>query len=252
MKRPRRTAALCFLVWNERPGCEIDLPKINLAEFDEVFAIDGGSTDGTVGTLGRFGIPVYPQKERGLNSAYWQAVETSSCDCLIVFFPKGTVSVKVLKHLRRVLDDGKELVIASRIGKGGRNEEDDAVLKPRKWGVKCAALLAALLWRREGPILWDVLHGIKAFSVDAFYRMNPSRTGISIDLEMAIRSYRLRLSRAEVPVTEVRRTYGETRFKILPTSYNLLKYLISELRRGALAPASAFKASRGVAQGGKS
>jgi len=39
---------LCLLTLNELEGCRHDVPNIPLEQFDEVFAVDGGSTDGTV------------------------------------------------------------------------------------------------------------------------------------------------------------------------------------------------------------
>ena len=52
------TIALCLLVWNEAHGCQVELPKINFSHFDQVFAIDGGSTDGTIEILENAGIEV--------------------------------------------------------------------------------------------------------------------------------------------------------------------------------------------------
>jgi len=43
--------SLCLIVWNELLGCQTDVPNLPLDEFDEVFAVDGGSTDGTVAYL---------------------------------------------------------------------------------------------------------------------------------------------------------------------------------------------------------
>jgi len=40
---------LCLLVFNERAGCEVDVPKLRRDTFDDVYAVDGGSTDGTGG-----------------------------------------------------------------------------------------------------------------------------------------------------------------------------------------------------------
>jgi hypothetical protein len=40
--------SLCLVVWNELEGCKLDVPRLPRDAFDEVFAVDGGSTDGTV------------------------------------------------------------------------------------------------------------------------------------------------------------------------------------------------------------
>jgi len=223
--------SLCLLVWNELEGCRIDVPNLPREAFDEIYAIDGGSTDGTVEYLESQGIAVYRQPKRGLNAAYIHAVEKSSCEALVVFFPKGTIAAASLLAFRPLLESGNELVIASRNIQGACNEEDHHLLRPRKWGVKALALTVALLWRREGHLVQDVLHGYKGFTRAAFRRIQPLDHGLSIDLEMTARSYRLRIKRTEFPVTEVARPFGETRFKILPTAIKLSRYLWWELQR---------------------
>ena len=224
------TNALCYVVWNERLGCEIDLPLTDFSQYDQVFAIDGGSTDGTQEVLWKYGVTVYSQKQRSLNAAYWEAVEACRCDNLLVFFPKGTLDPGILLTMKERLLEGTELVIASRFVKGGRNEEDGRFFRPRKAGIRCLAIFAAILWRRQGPFVWDVLHGVKGFSRNAFLRMHPTRVGVSIDIEMVVRSYRLGISRCEFPVREAARRYGNTRFKILPTGMKLAAYLLKEIR----------------------
>ncbi len=225
--------SLCLLVWNEVEGCRIDVPMLPRNAFEEIYAVDGGSTDGTAEYLESQGIPVYRQPKKGLNAAYIHAVERSTADAVVVFFPKGTIAPDSLLQFRPLLEANHDLVIASRQVGGARNEEDDHLWRPRKWGVTGLAYAAALLWRREGYLVRDVLHGYKGFRVEAFRRIDPLDHGLSIDLEMVIRSYRLRLRRAEFPVSEMSRPFGETRFKILPTARRLLKYLWYEVRRPA-------------------
>lgn len=99
--------------------------------------------------------------------------------------------------------------------------------------MKLLSLVVSLLWHREGYWIRDVLHGFKGFTLAAFRQMSPSDEGLSIDLELTVRSYRLRLKRAEFPTQERPRTYSATRFKILPTGMHLLRYLWRELRAGA-------------------
>lgn len=223
--------SLCLLVWNELEGCRIDVPNLPRSAFEEVYAVDGGSTDGTVEYLESHGIPVYRQPKRGLNAAYIHAVDKSRCDAVVVFFPKGTIAADSLLAFRPMLEEGNGLVIASRNIQGASNEEDHHVFRPRKWGVMALAMTVALLWRREGNFVHDVLHGYKGFTVEAFRRIDPLDHGLSIDLEMTARAYRFRIKRAEVPVSEVARPFGETRFKILPTAMKLSRYLWWELCR---------------------
>jgi glycosyltransferase involved in cell wall biosynthesis len=221
--------SLCLLVWNELEGCKLDVPKLPRDAFDEVFAVDGGSTDGTIEFLQSQGIPVHRQVEPGLNAAYWQSIEISSADAAVFFFPKGTLPPEDLHQFRPWLESGCDLVIASRNIAGASNEEDCRFFKPRKWLANTLSLIVALIWKCEGWRVRDVLHGVKGFTVNGFRIMNPSRTGISIDLEVVVRSYRLRLPRAEFPTREMPRPFGETHFKILPTGLKLLRYLAAEL-----------------------
>jgi len=229
--RPKLRASLCLIVWNELAGCRLDVPRLPRELFAEVYAVDGGSTDGTVEYLEAQGIPVHRQPRRSLNAAYSHAVDQCTTEAVVVFFPKGTIDPACVVSLRRLLAEGHDLVVASRNLPGARNEEDGRVFKPRKWGVEALSLAAALLWRREGPRLLDVLHGVKAFTVESYRRMKLSDTGVTIDLEMTVRAYRLRLSRTEFPVAEQGRHAGQTRFKILPTGRRLAGFLWRELVR---------------------
>lgn len=225
------TISLCLMVWNELEGCKIDVPRLPRDAFDEVFAVDGGSTDGTVEYLTAQGIPVHRQPTRGLNAAYVHANEVSRCDAVVVFFPKGNTPPEDLRKFRPLLEQGNALVIASRQIAGARNEEDARWLRPRKWLVGGLAVVAAALWRREGYRVRDVLHGYKGFSRAAFRRMDVRDHGLSIDIEMVARAYKLRLPRAEFPICEEPRPHGTTHFAIWPTGKKLLAYLWFELWR---------------------
>lgn len=222
---------LCLVTFNEIAGCRYDVPQIRRDLFDEIYAVDGGSKDGTVEYLQSSGIPVYIQPKKGLNAACIYAFEKCTTDALVFFHPKGSVPVSDLEKFRPYFQQGYHLVIASRNIKGARNEEDHKFLKPRKWFVVSLALLSSVLFRQDNPMVWDVLHGFRGMTVNGFRQVDPVDYGVSIDLEMVSRSYKKRLQRIEFPTSETPRLAGTSHFKALPTGWKLLKYLAREISR---------------------
>jgi len=229
-RRPVRLS-LCLLTWNDIDGCRSDLAAIPWKEFDEVYAVDAGSTDGTIEYLAENGITVHKQPLSGYNQAYIYAFDKCTTDALVIFHPKGTIDPGELRKFRTLFEQGWDLVIASRMIEGARNEEDHRLLRPRKRFVLLLAVIASMIWRRNGPMIWDVLHGFRAMRRETFFSLNPLSTGLSIDLEMVVGCYRRGLRAVEFPVVERGRGWGTTHFKALPTGKALLKYLLHELKR---------------------
>lgn len=226
------TVALCLITWNELEGCKHDVPLIDRTQFEEIYCIDGGSTDGTVEYLESQGIPVYRQTAKGLNQACKDGAEHCTCDAFVFFHPKGSIPVEDTYQFRKYYEEGYQFVVGSRMMKGAHNEEDDKLLKPRKWFVLGLGVLAKLLFQKEGNTIWDTLHGFRGMTVEAFKRCRISDMSPSIDIEMVCRSYKLRLKRIEFPTTEMSRIAGETHFKAFSTGKKLLKYVWFEIRRG--------------------
>ena len=103
--------------------------------------------------------------------------------------------------------------------------------RPRKWFVLGLGLVSALIWRRKGPIIWDVLRGFRGMRRERFHGISPLENGLSIDLEMVVRGYRQRLQAIEFPIEERPRLAGTTHFKAFRTGKLLLAYLLDELTR---------------------
>jgi hypothetical protein len=223
--------SLVLVVRNELQGCQEDVPRLPIDSFHEVFAVDGGSTDGTREYLESAGVTVHQQPKRGLNAAYVHANNVATGDAVVVYFPKGTLPVEDVLKFKQLFEAGNGLVVASRQIAGSTNEEDVKMLRPRKWAVLGLALVAALVWRREGHFVRDVLHGFKGWTKEAFSQMDVLDDGISIDIEMVVRSYKLRIQRCEFPTKESARTYGTTAFRAWPTGKRLLVYLWFEFHR---------------------
>lgn len=216
---------LCLLTWNEVEGCRIDVPLLPLDEFDEVFAVDGGSTDGTVEFLESVGIQVFEQPIPSLNAACNHAYEVSTCDALVFFHPKGTVPPGDVSEFRPLFEQGYDLVVASRSAIEGRNEEDDRLLRPRKWFVAAVSMMVSILWNRHGYRVRDVLHGFRGMTRSGYMQVAPAPSGVTIDIEMVVGSYQNGLSCTEFPTTETRRPAGDTHFAAVPTGWRILQFV---------------------------
>lgn len=225
------TITLCLLTLNEIAGCMHDVPLIERGHFDDIYAIDGGSKDGTSEYLKEQNIAVFPQPEKGMNAACVYAVEKCKTDAIIFFHPKGSVPVADTLRFKDIFEQGNELVVASRVIKGASNEEDSKIFRPRKWFCKCLALLSGLLWKREGDFIWDILHGFRGVTVSAFKKMDILKHGVSIDVELVSRAYKFNIRRIEFPTHESSRVAGKTHFKAIPTGAKLLKYVFYEILR---------------------
>lgn len=225
------TIGLCLLTWNEIDGCRHDVPLIDRSKFDQIYCIDGGSTDGTVEYLKEEGIKVYQQSGKGYNTACKDAADKCECDAFIIFHPKGSVPVEDTYKFRKFFDSGYEFVIASRMGEGAHNEEDENMLRPRKWFVICLGAVAKFLYKKEGNTTWDILHGFRGMTKRAFSMMNVSDFPMSFDIETCCRSYKYRIKRIEFPTYEKKRLAGETHFKAFSAGWNFIKYVIWEYFR---------------------
>ena len=224
--------ALCILTYNERPCLEIILPKVPKPEaeagYDCLYAIDGGSTDGTLDFYRERGVPVVLQERRGRGDAFQQAFRRIDADAYIFFSPDGNEDVADLPKFRPLLEAGGDLVIASRMMKGARNEEDDQLLKWRKWANNAFNLAANLLFRRQGLFITDSINGYRAITRTAAQRLNLDALDYTIEYQMTIRALKNRMKVVEFPTVEGQRISGKTQARSIPTGLRFLARLFRE------------------------
>lgn len=220
--------SLCLLTWDEIEGCRMDVPRIDLSAFSQVFALDAGSRDGTSEFLTSWGIEVVDQEKRGYNAAYIEAFRHFTGDAIIFFHPKGTIRPDYTLQMAELLQRGFDLVIASRMLRDSVNEEDSTVFRPRKWFGQGLAVAASVRWNHGRlPRIGDPLHGFRGCSRTFTRSLSLQSTGATADLEMVRHAYALRAKTIEFPVHESARGHGETHFPAWHTGKQLLRYLTS-------------------------
>lgn len=226
----KKKISLCLVVFNEIKGCKKDLPLIRKNDFNEIFAIDGGSKDGTIKYLKSKGIKVFQQTGPGLNNAYISGVNRAKYENIIFFFPKGSLNPKILNKFIFYFNQNYEFIVASRMMPKGSNEEDNKIFKFRKWSVIILSSLVSFLWRKESSKIGDILHGVKGIKKNHFKKMKINNFGFTIDLETAIQAYKLNLRIKEFAVKEKIIINRISNFPFWRTGFFLILFLLKEFR----------------------
>ena len=231
--------ALCILTLNERECLEKIFPLIpavsETSGLSCIYAIDGGSTDGTVEFYRERNVPCIVQKESfGRGGAMRTAVSQIKADAYLFFSPDGNEDPKDFPVFRKHLEEKADLVIASRMIKGARNEEDDHFFRPRKWANIAFNLLANIFFRKHGPYIYDTINGYRAVTRQAFNSMNLTASDYTIEYQMTIRAFKHKMKIKEFPTHEGNRVAGATKAPSIPTGLRFIKRFISELLFGVV------------------
>jgi glycosyltransferase involved in cell wall biosynthesis len=225
--------ALCLLTLNERECLEkifeqIPKPGEN-SGYHNMYAIDGGSTDGTLDFFAHQGIEVVAQSKKGRGEAFQQAFEQIDADAFIFFSPDGNENPEDIKKFRHYLESGSDIVIASRMMKGAVNEEDDLLFKWRKWANNAFNFFANIFFRKQGPYITDSINGFRAITKNAAHRLSLTAPDYTIEYQMTIRGLKNKLKITEFPTIEGERIAGDTGAPSVPTGLRFIRRFMKEL-----------------------
>jgi hypothetical protein len=153
-------------------------------------------------------------------------------DAIIYFHPDGNEDPRAIPVFVERLRAGSEFVVASRMIPGAWNEEDGQLLRWRKWANQGLALMANVLFARNGAHTTDITNGLRAIRCDTFDRMALTSRDLTMDFQMVIRALKLGMKIDEFPTREGERIGGATNFPSLQTGLKELGLIWDELRLG--------------------
>lgn len=223
--------SLVILTFNEIVGLKALFDKIPVLQVDELFAVDGGSTDGTVEFLRAKGVTVYPQQIKGRGEAFRVAFRKAQGDALLFFSPDGNEDPADVPKFRKYLTEGYDMVVGTRMIAGAHNEEDELFLKWRKWANNGFNLMANITWNR-GPRVTDTINGFRALTKDAWRKLALDGPGYTIEYQSSIRAFKLGLRIAEFPTYESSRIDERVGSPSIKTGLAFLKLYFSEIAIG--------------------
>lgn len=217
---------LVLLTFNEIEGLKKLWDRIPLHAAEEVFAVDPGSTDGTLDFFRSKGLEVLIQEKRGRGEAFRLAAEKATGEALCFFSPDGNEDPRDIPRLYEKIEKGYDLAIASRFLPGSRNDEDDKAIPVRALANRAFTILASILFRGR---VTDTINGFRAIRRDRFFEIAPDAEGFAIEFQISIRAMKKRFRIAEIPTIEGDRIGGVSTAHSVPTGLRVLRVLLREI-----------------------
>jgi glycosyltransferase involved in cell wall biosynthesis len=236
----KRAASVVLLTYNEVEGTRALLPALLRIDADEVFAMDGGSNDGTVELLEGAGIRVSRQTRPGRGPALIEATSMARNDAVLIFSPDGNEDPADIPRLLDLVDAGADLAIASRFLPASRNEEDDVLFPFRAWANRAFGLAVNLLWNR-GRFVSDTINGFRAFRRGRILELGLDAPGMTIEYQMTSRALKKGFDIREIPTREGDRIGGQSHAPSISTGLAFLKVLAREIYLGRPTKAEASR-----------
>ena len=213
---------VCIIIptLNEIQGLREIVPSIKPEWYDRVIILDGGSTDGTLEYAKEKNYEVIIQKRPGMRMAYIECFESIKEDIVITFSPDGNSVVETIPLLIEKINEGYDMVIASRY-KGEAKSYDDTFIT----GI--ANVIFTLLISLFGYSYTDAMVMFRAYRKDVPEKLNlnlvrnpiyEKYVGRHVSWEplMSIRAAKAKLRIAEIPSDEPKRIDEDYKSHILP------------------------------------
>ena len=212
--------SLVIFCLNEIQGCRIIIPRIQRSLFDEILAIDGGSTDGTIEYLEEQNIKVIHQNKsytkfektfmkQNLNDAYSLGIEHSKNDYLVMpFTPDVNMIPEKLPELLNKVREGNEMVIVSRYKDTAKSEDDTLISGFGNWMfTKSVSILF-------GGNITDLMGRYRCWNKNLVKKFNIKITS-AIHTQLAIGCIRNDIPIAEISGDEPKRIGGTSQLNPL-------------------------------------
>ena len=220
---PTRRCSVTLLVpvLNEIVGMKAIMPLVRREWVDQILVLDGRSTDGTAEWARDQGYEVHVQTRPGIRQAYMEALPLVRGDVLVTFSPDGNSVPALVPQLVAKIDEGYDMVIASRYKPPARSEDDDLVTAFGNW------LFTRTTNLLHGGRYTDAMVIFRAYRTrlireleldrDQWYRTPERlfRCQLSWEPLLSARAARRKLKVAEIPGDEPPRVGGERKLQVL-------------------------------------
>ncbi len=190
---------------------------------DEILVVDGHSKDDTVKIAKDAGYNVILQEGKGRGAAFQTGFKKVNGDVVVMLSTDGNERPGDIRKLVERINEGNDLVIATRFGKG--KSEDVTFI--RIIGNWCFTKMCSILGRVK---ITDSMNGFRALRKDALDKMNIQSQRFDIEGEITMKAGKLKMRVSEIPTIEDSRDHGDSRLHTFRDGYRIMKTIWKEYR----------------------
>jgi glycosyltransferase involved in cell wall biosynthesis len=227
------TVTLFIPTLNEIDGLKTVMPKVDLSTIAQVLVVDGQSTDGTVEYAKSCGYDVYVQQKRGIRHAYIEAWPMIRGEVVVTFSPDGNCRPEDLPPLIAKMQEGYDMVVASRYFQGARSEDDDFLTAFGNW------MFTTLINCLHGGHYTDAMGIYRAYRTRLFNELDLHKeesnitekwfgTVMGIEPLLSVRAAKRRLKIGEVLGYEPNRIAGQRKLQVVRWGCAYLTQILRE------------------------
>ncbi len=210
MKKVEQKVSLVVLTKGEGQGIEKILKSIKRYG-DEIVVIDGHSNDGTKEISEKLGARFFLDNKKGRGAALRIGIKKAKGDIVVFFDADGSHDEKDIPKFVNPIKQGRaDLVTASRRTGGSYDMDINLGGIVRSAG---SDLLVALVNRRYGTNLTDILYSFRAIKKSEALKLGLKFNDFRSEQEMVVKALRYGLKVLEIPSREKARAWGESKLK---------------------------------------
>ena len=219
----KNKVSLVVLTRNEKEGLEKIMPRVKKEWVDEIIVVDGNSTDGTVELAEKMGLKVVQQAKMGRGNAFRLGLENANGNTLVYYSPDGNEVPEDIPKLIGKINEGHDMVIASRFSKLSKSEDATFV---RLLGNKMFTVVINSLY---GTKLTDALNGFRAIKTNVMKEIETTAEHFDIEIQMSMRCIKNGYKVDEIPTVEPNRIGGVAKLNTFVDGWRCTKFLVKEL-----------------------
>lgn len=192
------------------------LEAIPKERIDEILVVDGHSTDGTVELVKELDYPLIFQPTKGFGEAFSAGVKVVKGDTIVFITADNSQNPADIPKLLDKLEEGYDMVMASRYMKGAGSEDDTFL---HFVGNKFFTFLVNL---RHGANFSDVLYFFLAVRKKVFDKIETTSKNFEYCIELPVKVHKAGFKISQIPSFERKRISGVAKVSALPVGLKIL------------------------------